>query len=46
MKKHKNDSFELEETFETEFGKGDFHHPDSLTADEILKSESTNIYAL
>ena len=41
MKKHKNDSFELEETFETEFGKGDFHHPDSLTADEILKSEST-----
>ena len=39
MKKRKNDSFELEETLETEFGKGDFHHPDSLTADEILKSD-------
>lgn len=42
MKKRKNDSFELEETFETEFGKGDFHHPDSLTADEILNADSSS----
>ena len=42
MKNRKNDSFELEETLETKFGKGDFHHPDSLTADEILKNENSN----
>lgn len=42
MKKRKNDSFESEETFETEFGKGDFHHPDSLTADEILNADSSS----
>ena len=42
MKKRKNDSFELEETLENEFGKGDFHHPDSLTADEILKVDSSS----
>lgn len=42
MKNRKNDSFELEETLENEFGKGDFHHPDSLTADEILKVDSSS----
>ena len=41
MKKRKNDSFELEETLKNEFGKGDFHHPDSLTADEILKVDDS-----
>ena len=43
MKKLKNNSFESEETFETEFGKGDFRHPDSLTADEILNADSSSL---
>lgn len=43
MKKLKNNSFESEETFETEFGKGYFRHPDSLTADEILNADSSSL---
>ncbi len=42
MKKDKNktDSFEFEGILENSFGNGDYHHPDALTADEILKPES------
>lgn len=39
--KNKNNSFEFDGILESTFGKGDFHHPDALTADEILKPETT-----
>ena len=41
-KKFKKDSFEFEGILDFEFGKGDFHHPDTLTADEILTTDSTD----
>ncbi len=39
MKKEKKGSFEFDGIIENDFGKGDFRHPDALTADEILKGE-------
>ncbi len=40
MKKENKDSFEFDGILENEFGKGGFHHPDSLTANEILNANS------
>ncbi len=40
MKKDINNSFEFDGILESTFGKGDYHHPDALTTDEILKSDS------
>lgn len=37
--KNQNDSFEIDGIIKNTFGKGNFHHPDALTADEILKEE-------
>ncbi|MBQ6848273.1 MAG: cation-translocating P-type ATPase [Clostridia bacterium] len=37
MKKDRKNSFEFDGIIESDFGKGDFHHPDALTTDEILK---------
>ena len=43
MKKSKNRSFDLDENFESNFGKGDFHHPDTLTPEEIFGTDSESI---
>ena len=40
MKKSKNRSFDLDENFESNFGKGEFHHPDTLTPEEIFGTDS------
>ncbi len=39
MKKDKNNSFDFKEIFENDFGKGEYHHPDVLTPEEIFGAE-------
>ncbi len=35
-------SLDLEAMLENTFGKGDYHHPDALSADELLKAKKSN----
>ncbi len=41
--KHENDSYEFEGILENAFGSNSFHHPDALTADEILKTQTDSV---